>query len=71
MRRQIGSGLARWLRRYQNGPHTTKKSGSSLGENSHNIDRGTGPSVVAFKALLRSEREAALGSGSGSPTRLL
>ena len=65
-------GLARWFRRCQSGPHTAEKSGSSPGENFHNIGWGTGPSAVVLKALLRSEREAGPGSGSGSssPSRL-
>ena len=68
----MGCGLARWLRRCQSGPRTADKSGSSPGENSHNIGRGTGPSAVALEALLGSEREAGPGSGSGfgSPNRL-
>ena len=67
----MGCGLARWLQRCQSGPCTADKSGSSPGENSHNIGRGTGPSAVALKALLGLEREAGPGSGSGSPSRLL
>ena len=68
----MGCDLARWLWRYQSGSHIAHKSGSSSGENSHNISRGTGPSTVALKALLGSEWEAgpSSDSGSGSPRRL-
>ena len=71
-RRQIGCGLARWLWRCQNNPYTANKSGSSPGENFHNISCGTGPSAVALKALLWLEKEAepGFGSGSGSLNRL-
>ena len=66
----MGCGLAHWLRRCRSGPHTAGKSGSSPGENSHNIGRGTGPSAVALKALLGSEQEAGPGFDSGFPSRL-
>ena len=65
------SGWARWLRRYQSGPHTADKSNSSPGESFHNKGWGIGPSAVALKALLGSEREAGPGSGSDSLSRLL
>ena len=69
----MGCGWTRWLRRCQSGLYTADKSGSSPGENFHNKGRGTELSAVAFKALLRSEREVRSGSGSGfySLSRLL
>ena len=62
----MGCGWARQLRRCQSGPHIADKSGSSLAENSYNKSRGTGPSAIALKALLRSEWEEGPSSDSGS-----
>ena len=63
----MGYGWACWLWRFQSGPHTADKSGSSSGENSHNRDWGTGPSAVALETLHELEREAE--PDSGSPSR--
>ena len=62
----MGCGFACWLWRYQSGPRIADKSGSSPGENFHNIGRGTGSSAVAFKAMLESEWETGPDSSSGS-----
>ena len=60
-----------WLRRAQSNPHTADTSDSSLDKNSHNKGRGTRPSAVAFKVLLRLVREAGPSSGFGSPGKFL
>ena len=67
----MGYDLALWLRRCQSGLCTADKSGTSPGENSHNIGWGTGSSTVAFEALLGLEGEAGPGSDSDSSNRLL
>ena len=63
-RQQNGYDWVRWLRRFQSGPYTADKNGSSPGENSLNISRALWLSAVALKILLGSKWEVKPGSGS-------